>query len=160
MLDRYDILGSIILIDNIIFYNKNGTRQVDHSKKGRPCVIVAELEQYYFCPFTSHVELERLKYYQGRYYGIEEKDTVVEPYYETHKLRPSYINLQNIISMELFRLNKYGEIKPEIYYQILIDILETDYQYFDTDNIYKIEDNLRYQKQKIEEKYHLVKKAS
>jgi len=83
MLDRYDILGSIILIDNIIFYNKNGTRQVDHSKKGRPCVIVAELEQYYFCPFTSHVELERLKYYQGRYYGIEEKDTVVEPYYET-----------------------------------------------------------------------------
>lgn len=160
MLDRYDILGSIILIDDIIFCNKNGTKQVDHATKGRPCIIVAELEQYYFCPLTSSVTLERLRYYQDRYYMIEKKDTLVEPYYETHRLKPSYINLQNIISMELYHLNKYGEVKPEIYYKILTDILEMDYQHFDTDNIYKIEDNLNYQKKKIEEKYHVLKKVS
>lgn len=156
MLNSYDILGSIIFVDNIIFCNKNGTKQVDHSIKGRPCIIIAELDEYYFCPITSHVAPERLNHYPEKYFKIEKNDAIVDINYENNKLKTSYINLYNIIDMELFRLNKYGEIKPEVYYKILTDILEIDYHCFDNDNLYKIESNLKYQKKKIEEKYPLL----
>lgn len=58
-------LGDIVILKNIVFYNRDNTHEVDHAFiNGRPCVYIGEYEDsMYFLPITRVIPGKENKFF-------------------------------------------------------------------------------------------------
>lgn len=122
------VVGSIVIIKDIVFDFDN-KRGVDHAyKKGRPCLIIHSDDEFdYFLVMTHEIRKEfashyykcNINDYQYRYEYKYRQDT---PNYEKYtKVHEGYINLQNIYKRPVsgYGSNEIGKLKLSSYKRIV-----------------------------------------
>lgn len=108
-----DDLGKIIIIRNLTLMGGDGKLHLDYAyRKGRPCVIIGELDDYYVVPLTT----KTYKPPFSNYY--------VPIYLPNHEI--TYADSKTIIKHNIFYANPIGILETNTYYQLLCKILECD----------------------------------
>ena len=115
MFDKFDNIGKIILVKNIVFTNKENIKVADHSAlKGRPCIIITETEdKMYLLPCcTSGDKYKKYKMV------VKPTDTLDRRWH-----KESYVSLNSVIEMNIFFNTSYAELTPLAYYKLLKNVI-------------------------------------
>lgn len=152
MFDKFDNIGKIMIINNIIFNDKYKNRLViDHSAlTGRPCIVLDEVDEFmYLLPMTS-------SRYQGNFKSHQillHKWDVVDDTMPKNK----FVKLTPIIKRRLFSDVYLGELTPLAYYYLLKEIIllynsEENKKYLDLELYKEVEESLNEKVLKLENK--------
>lgn len=116
MFDKFDNLGKILYVENVIFkdvIHDKISHLIDHNK-GRPCLIISELDKMYLLPCTGSYNCN----YNEHYFIPDNDDYVYNDLSKT-----TYIKLNKMIEREIFSNTFKAELTPIAYYKLLKELV-------------------------------------
>ncbi len=142
------LLGEVAIFKNLVF--NNGI--ADHaSLKGRPCLILADLEDKFYIIPLSH---SKDKFIDKEYYYEIPKDKLIKNPYKPFDTRTQFFNFTGILEMDVFGINPICNISEKEYYKIIKQLLMLDFHAYPKvyERVEKIRDDLTKQEVILEKK--------